>query len=157
MTEFRVRKATLDDLSVLVQLFDAYRVFYEQASDPARAKEFLQQRLHGQDSVILLAEDASGQAAGFVQMFPSFSSVSAARIWILNDLFVSPTHRKRGVGRALLGAAEQFGLDDGAHCLKLETHRTNTVAQALYVEQGWEEDREFCTYYFPLHPSEAQP
>ena len=154
MTDIRTRKATLDDLPALSALFDDYRVFYEQDSDPELAQEFLQQRLQRQESVLLLAETEQGQAAGFVQLYQSFSSVRAGRIWILNDLFVCKTMRQRGVARALLNASEQFAIEDGALSLKLETHRTNTVAQALYVEQGWEEDREYCTYYLPLENQE---
>ena len=150
MSEFRVRKATLNDLPALSELFDGYRVFYQQPSDPSLAKRFLGERIENNDSSILLAESAEGDAIGFVQLFPSFSSVSADRLWILNDLFVHSDWRQRGVARALLSASEQFGIEQGALSLKLETHRTNTVAQALYVEQGWEEDREYCTYYLPL-------
>ena len=156
MSEFRVRKARLSDLPVLAELFDSYRVFYEQTSDPALAKRFLTERLENNESCILLAETDEGETIGFVQLFPSFSSVSANRLWILNDLFVRGDWRKRGVARALLSASEQFGLEQGALSLKLETHRTNTVAQALYVEQGWEEDREYCTYYLPLNPAETR-
>ncbi|MFV1979747.1 MAG: hypothetical protein ACC655_01210, partial [Rhodothermia bacterium] len=74
-----------DDLDVLVPLFDAYRVFYEQPSDPERARTFLTARMRMGESTIFLA-GLDGEPAGFVQLYPSFSSVSTARIWILNDL-----------------------------------------------------------------------
>lgn len=150
MPDIQVRLATLEDLAELTSLFDAYRVFYEQESDLELAREFIHERLHNNESHLLIARSSSGEAIGFAQLYPSFSSVRAGRILILNDLFVSETARQRGVGRALLNACETFGLQQGVLSLKLETHRTNTVAQALYVEQGWEEDREYCTYYLPL-------
>ena len=84
-----IRQATLDDLGAIVPLFDGYRQFYGQPSDPALARSFLSERLIHHQSVVFIALDAQQQAIGFTQLFPSFSSVSAARIFILNDLFVT--------------------------------------------------------------------
>lgn len=101
----QIQRATIDDLALLAPLFDAYRVFYEQSADLALARHFLEQRLSKQESIIFLAlEDATESTStsaqqrglGFVQLYPSFSSVSAQRLWILNDLFVAPHARRRG-------------------------------------------------------------
>src|SRR6266852_9132959 len=103
-----VRQATVEDVNLLVPLFDAYRQFYRQPSEPERARRFLLERLEHNQSVILLAfEDAA--AIGFAQLYPSFSSGSMARIFILNDLFVIPEARRRGAGLALLNAAAEYG------------------------------------------------
>ena len=99
-----LRRATPADLPRLVPLFDAYRVFYGRPSDPGRAERFLRERLAGDESVIYLAEER-GTAFGFVQLYPSFWSVAACRSWILNDLFVSPEHRRTGAGKALMDRA----------------------------------------------------
>ena len=48
-----IRRATIEDLSQLAQLFDAYRQFYEQASDTALARAFIAERMNKQESVIL--------------------------------------------------------------------------------------------------------
>ncbi|HJR35166.1 MAG TPA: GNAT family N-acetyltransferase, partial [Gemmatimonadales bacterium] len=93
----RVRRAGLGDLAFLVPLYDGYRQFYRQPSDPALAERFLRERLTRGDSVIFLAEDESG-ALGFTQLYPIFSSISAAPAWVLNDLFVSPGARRSGAG-----------------------------------------------------------
>jgi len=76
-------RATLDDLDGLAALFDAYRVFYRQAADRALARAFIEERLQRGESVIFIARDAAGEAVGFTQLYPAFSSVSARRIWIL--------------------------------------------------------------------------
>lgn len=144
-----VRRATVADVDALTPLFDAYRQFYGEPGNPVRARDFLAERLSRDESVVFIAED-DGAAVGFVQLYPSFSSVQTARLWILNDLFVRRESRHRGAARALLDAAVAFGQESGAVGLQLETQRTNTVAQALYVEQGWEADEEFCTYHYPL-------
>src|SRR5882724_6759242 len=128
--EVDVRRATLADLDVLVPLFDQYRQFYRQPGDPERAHRFLRERLERSQSVILLAFDNT--AIGFTQLYPSFSSGAMAPIFILNDLFVAPEARRRGVGSTLLHAAAQHGRDTGAIRLVLSTELTNTTAQSVY-------------------------
>lgn len=133
--------ATPDDLETLVPLFDAYRMFYRQPSDTALARAFLRERLVLRESVILLARDAAdGEALGFVQLYPAFTSVAAQRLWILNDLFVVGAARGRGIGRALLERAERHAVDTGALRLSLSTAESNHPAQALYESCGWERD-----------------
>ncbi len=131
-----IRQATPDDLDTVARLFDLYRVFYGKPSDPALARDFIQARMTRGESVILLAE-IDGDAAGFTQLYPAFSSVSATRTWILNDLLVLPEARRQGVARALLAAAADFARADGALRLELETDHDNATAQALYRAMGW--------------------
>lgn len=141
-----VRRADLSDLEAIVPLFDGYRQFYQQAGDVPGARAFLQARLEQRDSVLFLAE-IDGRAAGFTQLYPSFSSVSMKRLWILNDLFTHPDYRRRGVGRALLKQAEQFAREDGAKGLALSTAKTNATAKATYEQAGWKQELVFDHYY----------
>ena len=130
-------RAALDDLDALATLFDGYRVFYKQPSDPALARAFIEERLRLGESVIFIARDDNGEALGFTQLYPMFSSVAARRIWVLNDLFVASTARKRGVARALMDRARDFATGKGALRLILETAEDNHAAQALYESLGY--------------------
>ena len=131
-------RATLDDLDALATLFDGYRVFYKQSSSPALARAFIEERLQRDESVIFIArDDGTREAFGFTQLYPMFSSVSARRIWVLNDLFVIPAARKRGVARALMDCARDFAMEAGALRLILETAEDNHAAQALYESLGY--------------------
>ena len=132
-----IRRATMDDTDAVAPLFDLYRTFYQQPADPALAHRFVGERLQHEQSVILLAE-LEGRPVGFTQLFPSFSSVSARRSWILNDLYVHASARRKGIARALLQAAADFARADGAIRLELETDPDNRSAQALYRHMGWE-------------------
>jgi ribosomal protein S18 acetylase RimI-like enzyme len=134
-----IRRAGPQDLDALAVLFDAYRGFYGQSSDVARARDWLRTRMRVGESVVLLAEGANG-ILGFTQLYPMFSSVRTARTWILNDLYVAESARRTGVARALLDAAADFARADGAAGLSLETTRDNTAARALYRAAGWQED-----------------
>src|SRR5262245_12552582 len=144
-----LRRATLADLPALVPLFDGYRQFYRQPSDPARAERFLRERLEADESVIFLAE-AEGKAIGFVQLYSSFWSVAACRSWILNDLYVTRAARGTGGGRALLARAREHARETGAGGLSLATERSNERAQRLYESNGWVRDEVFLHYELEL-------
>lgn len=139
-------KADLSHLETIVPLFDAYRVFYKQPSDPMLAKLFLTKRMVGQQSIILLAQDDQNKGLGFTQLYPSFSSVALKQVYILNDLFVAANARGKGVGAALLDAAKEIASLHGARGLVLETAADNP-AQKLYEKNGWTKDTALHYYW----------
>jgi len=147
--ELEIRQATIADLATIASLFDAYRQFYRQPSDVEGARRFLRDRFERNESIIFLASTAS-RAIGFTQLYPTFSSGSMRPILVLNDLYVAPEARGRGVGAALLTAAAGYGRQNGAARLSLQTELTNTTAQALYERMGWKRDTVFCTYQLAL-------
>ena len=120
-------------------------MFYGQASDSEAARDFLAARLSRGESVIFLAL-LDREPAGFTQLYPSFSSVSLQKLWILNDLFVTPKARRKAVAGALLGRAHEYARETGAKGLTLQTATDNRSAQALYEAHGWQKDMGFLTY-----------
>lgn len=131
-----VRRAGAEDLDRVVPLFDAYRTFYGQPSQPAACRGFLEARLARGESVLLLA-CRDGAALGFVQLYPVFSSVRLRPAFLLSDLYVDPAARGSGVVDALLGAAAAHASQAGAAFLLLETGDDNARAQAVYARHGW--------------------
>ena len=109
-----IRPALPADARLVAPLFDAYRQFYGKPAEPDVALRFVSERLANTDSAIFLALGDDGEPLGFAQLYTSFSSVSAGRVYILNDLFVAPQGRGKGIGRALLDAAAAFGREKGA-------------------------------------------
>ncbi len=145
-----IRAANISDLEPLALLFDQYRQFYEQTPDITLAKNFIAERLNKQDSVILVAENATQKLIGFCQIYPSFCSVAAAKIGVLYDLFVDSSARKTGAGRALMLAAHEHATNNGFARLDLTTAKNNVKAQALYETLGWVRDGVFYAYYKQL-------
>ncbi len=139
-------QATIDDLDVLAELFDGYRQFYQQCSDIEQAKAFLRERMENQESVIFIAKNDKGEGLGFTQLYPTFSSVSMQKRWVLNDLFVAEKARKLGVASQLMRAAEGFAKASGAGGLSLSTAIDNSQARALYEKCGWHKVTKFCHY-----------
>ncbi|ETW08329.1 hypothetical protein H310_00939 [Aphanomyces invadans] len=141
-----VHRAAVADIDRIAPLFDGYRMFYRQPSDIGRAKTFLFDRLSRQESVLFFAVDDQGCAGGFVQLYPSFSSVTMERVWILNDLFVVPAARRQGIAKLLMNHARDFAQADGAKGLSLETDHDNYVGQGLYEALGYAKSTGF--HYF---------
>ncbi|WP_199101147.1 GNAT family N-acetyltransferase [Dyella sp. ASV21] len=145
-----VRQATIHDLERLVPLFDGYRQFYGQPSDAERARAFLLARFQHHESVVLLAVDDEGEGLGFVQLYPLFSSVRMARTYLLNDLFVAPAARRRGVAVALMHEAVVYARAVGAVGMSLTTAHTNEAAQRVYESLGWQREPHFREYVIAL-------
>jgi GNAT superfamily N-acetyltransferase len=143
---FEVVRATQEHLDLSAPLFDGYRQFYGQRQDLRGARNFLSERMKEGESVLFLAVEGK-EGLGFTQLYPSFSSVSMERLWILNDLFVAPGARRRGVAAALLEEARQLAVGTGARGLELATATDNVSAQRLYESLGWQRDDAFHHYF----------
>lgn len=149
----RVRRATAADADCAALLFDQYRQFYGQQSDVDVARTFLAERIKRRESVILLARESAlplHTPVGFVQLYPAFTSVSVGRLWILNDLFVTPSARRKGVAMALMAAAGRHARRTKAVRIELTTAHDNARARRLYETLGYLEEREFVTYRLGL-------
>lgn len=145
-----ISAATINDVDIIVPMFEAYRRFYEAEPNPEGAHRFISDRISRNESRIFLAytQDAGRMVpAGFTQLYPSFSSVSMKRLWILNDLFVRLEFRRSGAGAALMEKAREFAKEDGAKGLSLATRSRNETAQALYVKMGYKLDTQFLHFH----------
>ena len=131
-----IKQASIRHIDDLAILFAQYRVFYQQSFDAESAKQFLQERITNRESVIFIAID-EGQFAGFTQLYPSYSSVSMKKIWILNDLFVSPAHRRKGIAQALINKVIDNCKKTGRKRVVLSTAYDNFNAQKLYEKLGF--------------------
>ncbi|KAA0127061.1 GNAT family N-acetyltransferase [Chryseobacterium sp. SN22] len=131
------RKATLEDIGQLSELFDQYRIFYQKDSDLPAAEQFLTERIENEDSRIFVAE-SEGKLVGFVQLYPLFSSTRMKRYWLLNDLFVNENDRGKGFSKALIEKAKEMAKSAGACGILLETAKSNDIGNSLYPNCGFE-------------------
>lgn len=136
----------------LTGLFDAYRVFYEKASDKKAAKAFLTERLTRGDSEIFVAEHQHTRLTGFVQLYPLFSSTRMQRLWLLNDLFVTPDFRGGGIAIDLIERAKELCRNTGACGLLLETAQSNHIGNNLYPKTGFQLDKDHNYYSWTTGP-----
>jgi ribosomal protein S18 acetylase RimI-like enzyme len=156
-----VRPATDDDVDAVVDLFRQYLRFYDQEVPDAEARAYLTARRAAGESVLLVAvlrPDAypaatddlppAGTPVGFAQSYPTWSSVSLSRTWVLNDLFVSPAARGTGAGRALVQDTCRRAKEAGAVRVSLATAWDNVAAQGLYESEGFVRDQHFHHYAY---------
>ncbi|MCY8232851.1 GNAT family N-acetyltransferase [Priestia endophytica] len=142
-------EACVTDYKKVAVLFNEYRVFYKQKSDIKAAERFIYERLHNKESVIFLALE-EGEAVGFAQLYPSFTSIGIKRIIILNDLYVTEKTRGSGVGAALLQEVKEYGKKEERDSIVLQTAKDNVRAQHLYEKLGYQKDDHYFYYSLSL-------
>lgn len=147
----RIVQATLEHLDLLTPLFVRYREFYDELPLPESSRAFLEKRLRRGESVIYLAlADDEERLLGFCQLYPSYSSLSLKRVWILNDIYVVEEARRQLVADHLLQTAKRMARQTQAVRLRVATSRDNDVAQKVYQSIGFREDTEFRNYVLPI-------
>ena len=143
----KIIKATIYESEQVSRLFDDYRVFYDQEPDIDGAIKFISERLTKNESVIFLAVDENNEGMGFIQLYPSFTSIGMKRIWILNDLYVDILHRKNKVAEQLIEKCKKLVIETDAAGLVLETQNENYPAKRLYFKTGFIKD-DMHSYFF---------
>jgi GNAT superfamily N-acetyltransferase len=145
----KIAQATIEQLNDVAFLFNQYRIFYRQPADLDSAQKFIRDRLQKQDAVIFLAME-NDHPVGYTQLFPSWSSVSMQRVWILNDLFVLAEKRNQGIAKALMNKARDHAKSTNAVRLILATEVTNTSGQSLYESMGYSRFNDFYHYVLKI-------
>ncbi len=153
-----IREATLADLDILIPLFDGYRQFYRQPSNLDGARKFLTRLITQGKSIVYIAflaydtaQEQSDrlssveQPVGFTQLYPIFSSVSMEPMYILNDLFIDPRYRGKGMGTALINSVKKRCKAEHQKGIIIQTETTNP-AQKLYERLGFKKDPDL--HYF---------
>jgi GNAT superfamily N-acetyltransferase len=127
-----------DDLDDLLPLMRAYCDFYEVAPPDAalRALSLALVADPAREGVQLIARGADGTPLGFATVFWTWSTTRAARIGVMNDLFVAPEGRGSGVADALIAACAERCREHGAVSLGWQTAPDNARAQAVYDRIG---------------------
>jgi GNAT superfamily N-acetyltransferase len=138
MEEPRIHTVAEEDLEDLLPLVRGYCDFYAVAP-PDEALLAMSRALIADpelEGVQLIARDEGGQAVGFATIFWSWSTLSAARIGVMNDLFVDAEARGGGVAEALIAECRERCRERGARWLSWQTAKDNLRAQAVYERVG---------------------
>lgn len=134
-------------LDILAELFNEYRIFYEQETSLAASRAFIQQNLAEARSKIFLLFDEEGTAVGFSQLYPAICSLAMRPYYYLSDLYVIKSARKNGYARYLMKYITDHFSREGAQRLTLDTATTNRIAQSLYESLGYEREEVYITYH----------
>ncbi len=123
-----------DEFEALLPLIAAYQGFYEvDEIDNDRNRLFFRRFLApSEDGRLLAARDEAGAILGYACLYWHLSSLAARETVLMNDLFVTPEARGRGVGRTLIEASADVARERGAAWLEWATAPDNHTAQRLY-------------------------
>jgi GNAT superfamily N-acetyltransferase len=142
---------TRRELDALAEIFDQYRVHYGEASDASRSACWLDENLSTSRTRVFVAEN-SGRFVGFAITMEVPASLRLAHFWQIKDIFILPTHRRLGVGRALLASVREAAIASGALRLVLQTEDDNEPALRLYADSGYAPIKGYCSLMLPLSP-----
>lgn len=133
------RKANIQDLEQLTNLFDQYVVFYKKPSNFEKHNNFLKERIENNEATIFVACDDKNpsKVIGFALIYITFSSLALNKILILNDLFVDGSVRKNGIGKQLIQETIALAKEIGSQTIRLRTAKSNNAAQKLYHKMGF--------------------
>ncbi|HKB20923.1 MAG TPA: GNAT family N-acetyltransferase [Gaiellaceae bacterium] len=146
---------TRSELDALAEIFDQYRVHYGEASDAFRSACWLDENLSTSRTRVFVAEH-SGRFVGLAITMEVPASLRLAHFWQIKDIFVLPTHRRLGVGRALLASVREAAIASGALRLVLQTEDDNEPALRLYADSGYVPIKGYCSLMLPLSSGARQ-
>jgi len=139
------------EIEALAEIFDQYRAHYGEDSDASRSACWLRENLSTGRLRVLVAEDDE-RFVGFATTMEVPASLRLSHFWQIRDLFVLPTHRRLGVGRALLASVRAAAIASGALRLVLQTEDDNDPALRLYADSGYAMIKGYCALVLPLDP-----
>jgi GNAT superfamily N-acetyltransferase len=136
------------DLPELLPLMRGYCDFYE--VDPSDEDLLAMSRAliadPEREGTQLIARDEHGRATGFATIFWTWTTLSASRLGVMNDLFVSEHARGTGTAEALIAACAERCRERGVRSLDWTTARDNHRAQRLYDRVGAQRDERWVDY-----------
>jgi ribosomal protein S18 acetylase RimI-like enzyme len=142
---------THSEIEALAEIFDQYRAHYDAPSGASSSRRWLEQHLSTGRLRAFVAE-AGGKVVGFATTTEVPASLRLAHFWQIKDLFVLPTHRRLGVGRALLASVRAAAIESGALRLALQTEENNDAALRLYAASGYAVVNGYCSLMLRLGP-----
>jgi GNAT superfamily N-acetyltransferase len=147
------------DLPELLPLMRGYCDFYEvEPTDDALlalARTLIADPEH--EGLQLIARDDEGSAVGFATIFWTWSTLSASRLGVMNDLFVAERARGGGTADALIAACAERCRERGATSLDWQTAHTNERARAVYERVGAKRDERWLDYSLDVAPGATTP
>lgn len=153
----RLRTAQLDDVRHLVELMTEFYAESDYPLQPGRAAAAFTQLIdHEHFGRVWIMEEKS-IAVGYAVLTLGFSMEYGGLDAFVDDLFIRPAYRRRGLGSAALDAIKHASVGLAVRALHLEVDPANDVAQRLYRNAGFEDNgRQLLTLRLapPLHVAE---
>jgi len=134
--------AEVEHLTPLSQLLNAHRMAQGKADDQPAVAHYLFERIINHEALIFLALDdekaPAPQGQGFLMLYPTYSAQSLMPVWILGELYVTPSARRQGVARSLIQEALALVHQRGDEGLILNIAQDNGAGRQLLTALGFQ-------------------
>ncbi len=142
-----IRRATCADAEVLARMVGELAEFERLSHSNAMTPEAMTTELSSVDPVLeAIIAELDGQAVGMATYFSTYSTFAAARGLYLEDLYVVPTSRHRGVGTALLRWVANRAVERGCGRLEWTTLLWNSDSIEFYERLGAKPNDAWTSY-----------
>ncbi|MDP8170765.1 GNAT family N-acetyltransferase [Pasteurella skyensis] len=138
--------ASEKDIDKVSELFNLYRIFYEQPDNYEASKQFIVDNFKNKRSEIFILED-NGEFIAFVQLYTNYCPIALESYKSLSDLYVKPEYRRKGYAFAIMKHVIDHYKAKGFQRLTLETAIDNIAGQKLYEKLGYQREVDFFTYH----------
>jgi GNAT superfamily N-acetyltransferase len=154
-----IEPVTEADLQDLLPLMRGYCDFYEVAPTDEALLAMSRALIAdpGKEGLQLIARTEDGRAVGFATIFWTWTTLSASRIGVMNDLFVTPDARGSGAAAGLIEACAERCRERGITQLDWTTAHDNVRAQTLYDRVGAQRDERWLDYSLAVSPGAISP
>ncbi|WP_028297597.1 GNAT family N-acetyltransferase [Olivibacter sitiensis] len=132
----KIRKATLNDLDSLTELFGEYRVVSGTHREIEEERFFLERRLEQAGCIVFLAF-IDEKLVGFAIISPFFFSKELKEIYLVNDIYTVEEQRHQGVAQSLLSEVVFYAKRNCRQRVQLTTTADNYSAQSLFERFGF--------------------
>lgn len=137
MNDIEIRPAKSEDVETIFQLIHALADYEKLSHEVTGTAALLHEHLFGTHPCIeALLADHQGKSIGFALFFTNYSTFLTKPGIYLEDLFVMPDYRGKGIGKALLGALARLALERDCGRLEWSVLDWNEPAIAFYQRIG---------------------
>jgi GNAT superfamily N-acetyltransferase len=136
-----IRLATEIDIEPLTVLFNQYRQSLGQTSQLANCRQFISNRVSESDTMIFIASDEQ-QPLGFLQLYPSYSSLLLKPVWYFDDVYVVEACRGEGIAKQLIQKAKS--LADSTEVMIVKRTLMTNASMALLSDMMIDQEAEHC-------------
>ena len=136
--QFIVRPIAERDLS---EWFRLRRKLWDATADDDHKAEMLDILEHSDTQLVVVADTGDSKLAGFLEasIRPFVEDCESDSVGYLEGWFVDPEHRRKGLGRTLVAAAEEWARNKGCTEMASDAELGNDMSLAAHTKLGYEE------------------
>ena len=136
MSQFTIRYAQKSDIPQILFFIKQLAIYEKMLDDVVATEELLREWIFEKKKAeVILAED-NGEPVGFALFFHNFSTFLGRAGLYLEDLFVKPEHRGKGIGKALLQRLAQIAVERGCGRMEWACLDWNRPSIDFYLSLG---------------------